>query len=76
MEISEIDGAHGIPRDIQTFTDKLQLVLHKVGGRIIGNGIKPASAQRYAHRLIQRSDRNAERSEGQKRRTRTDLIKV
>ena len=38
---SEIDGAHGLPRDIQTFTNGLQQVLHDVGGRSIGNGIKP-----------------------------------
>ena len=41
METSEIYGAHGIPIYIQTFTDELQQVLHDVGGRIIGNGIKP-----------------------------------
>ena len=27
----EIDGAHGLPRDIQTFTGELQQVLHDVG---------------------------------------------
>ena len=43
MEISEIDRAHGIPIDIQTFTGELQQVLHDVGGRIIGNVIKPES---------------------------------
>ena len=43
METSEIDGAHGIPIDIQTFTDDLQQVLHDVGGQIIGNVIKPES---------------------------------
>ena len=28
---SEIDGAHGLPRDMKTFTDKLQQVIHEVG---------------------------------------------
>ena len=31
-ETSEIYGAHGIPIDIQTFTDEIQQVLHDVGG--------------------------------------------
>ena len=34
---SEIDGAHGLPRDIETFTNELQQVLHDVGKIIIGN---------------------------------------
>ena len=49
---SEIDGAHGIPRDIQTFTDELQQVLYELSGNIIGNGIKPSSPQGYARRLF------------------------
>ena len=73
---SEIYGAHGLPRDMQTFTDDLQQVLHDVRGRIIGNGIKPAPAQRYARRLIQCVNRNKEGAEVQKRRTRTGMIKV
>ena len=52
-----IDGAYGLPRDIQTYTNEIQQVLHGVGGQSIGNGIKPSSAQRYACRLIQRLNR-------------------
>ena len=58
MATSEIDGSHGLPRYIHTFTDKLQQVLHDVGEQIIDNGIKPASSQRYSHRLIQRVNIN------------------
>ena len=46
VETSNIYGAHGLPRNIQTFTEKLQQVIHDIGGRIIGNGIKPASAKK------------------------------
>ena len=53
-------GAQGLPRYTQTFTDKLKRRLHEVDGRIIGNGIKPASSQRYSHRLIQHINRNEE----------------
>ena len=73
---SEIYGAHVIPRDIHTFTDELQQVLHDVGVWIVINDIKPLSAQRYACRLIQRVNINKEISEVQKRRTITGMIKV
>ena len=76
VEKSEIYGAHGIPIDIHTFTEELQQVLHDVGGRIIRNGIKPESAQRYARILIQRVNRDKGLSDIHKRRTRTDPIKV
>ena len=58
MEISEIDGAHIPPRDKQTFTDKLQQVLHDVGKWIIGNDISISAAKRYDHRLIHCVNRN------------------
>ena len=57
---SKIDGAHGLPRYISTFTNKLQQFLHEVGQRIISNVIKSESAQRYACRVIHRVDRKKE----------------
>ena len=63
MAASEIDGAHGLPRDIETLTNKLQKVLHENSKQIIGNRIKPQSAQRYAHKLIQRVNREDEEAE-------------
>ena len=69
MATSEIDGAHGLPRDIVTFINELQQVLHDVGQWIIGNPIKLESAQIYARRLIQRVNIKEEEAEGQKRKT-------
>ena len=60
MVTSEIDGAHGLPRDIQTFAGEQQEVIHDVGGKIIDNFIKPVSAQSYARILIQRVNINEE----------------
>ena len=60
MATSKVDGAHGIPRDIHTFTDELQQVLHDVGKKISGNCIKPSSAQGYDRILIQHANRNEE----------------
>ena len=74
LATSEIYGSHGIPIYIHTFTDKLQQVLHGLDEQIIDNGIKPASSQRYSHRLIQRVNINEEGSEGQKIRIRTGMI--
>ena len=50
---SEIDGAHGLPRDTVSFTNEIQQVLHDVGKWSIGNGIQPKSANRYSRRFIQ-----------------------
>ena len=41
-------------------------MLHGVGKQIIGNGIQPKSAQRYAHRVIQHVNREQEEAYGQK----------
>ena len=37
VSTSDIDGANGILRDLQTFPGKLQKLLHELGGRIISN---------------------------------------
>ena len=63
MATSEIYGSHGLPRDINTFTDELQQVLHDEGGKIIGNGIKQAPEKIYSHILIQIVNRNEEGAE-------------
>ena len=76
MTTSEIDGAHGLPRYIETFTNKLQQVLHDAGQLIISNAIKLESAQRYACRIIQCVNRKEEETEGNKRKKRTGMIKV
>ena len=51
-------------------------MLHNVGEQIIDNDIKTESSKRYALIFIQRVNINEEGSEGQKRRTRTGVVKV
>ena len=75
MATTEIEGAHGLPRDTTTISDELQKVLHGVGRRDVAITITPDSALRYAHRLIARVNKEEENSEGQKRKTRTGIIK-
>ena len=52
---TEIEGAHGLPRNTFTISDELQQVLYGVGRRDANNTITPDSALRYAHRVIARS---------------------
>ena len=48
---SEIDGSHGLPRDISTFTNELKQVLRDIVKIIIVNIIKPKPAKKnYARR--------------------------
>ena len=51
-------------------------MIHDVGKRIIGNGIQTKYANTYPHRVIQGVNREEEEAEGQKRRTRTGMMKV
>ena len=53
MEASEIYGVHELPRDMLSFTNELQQLLHEVGTQSIGNGIQPKSTQSYARRVNQ-----------------------
>ena len=59
MRISEIDGAHGFPRDIVILTDELQQVLHDISKRSIVNLFQPKLAQRYDRRFIHSVNREA-----------------
>ena len=57
MATTEIEGAHGLPRDTNTIYDELQQVLHGVGRRDANKTITPDSELRYARRLIGRVNR-------------------
>ena len=51
---TEIEGAHGLPRDTSTISDELQQVLHGVGRQDANISIKTNSALMYACRVIAR----------------------
>ena len=76
VETTEIEGAHGLPRDNCTISDELQQVLDGVGRRDANNTITPDSALSYACRVIARVNKEEDNVEGQKRKTRTAIIKV
>ena len=48
VEISEIDGSSGLPRDIVSLGNKLHQLLHDGGKQIVGNIIQNKSSKRYA----------------------------
>ena len=52
MAKTEIEVAHGLPRDTTTISDELQQVLDGVGRRDANKTITPDSALRYARRVI------------------------
>ena len=75
LATSEIDGAHGPPRDTEILTNEIQQVLHDVGKRKISNGTEAKFSQRYSCRFIQHVNREEEKAEGKKRKTRIGMIK-
>ena len=76
MATTEIEVAHELPRDTTTISNELQQVLHGVGCRDANKTITLDSALRYAHRVIARVNKEEDNAEGQKRKTRTVIIKV
>ena len=76
METTEIEGAHGLPRDTTTISDELQQVLHNVGRRDANKTITPDSALRCARRVIVRVNKEEDNAEGHKRKKTTGIIKV
>ena len=64
MTTSEIDGAHGLPRDIPNFTNEIQQVLHDLGKQRIGKVIKPQSEKIYSRRVIKHVNKEEEKNRG------------
>ena len=76
VETSEIDGAHGLPRDTTSLTNDLKQVLHYIVKKIISNVIKHKYTQRYALRVTEWVNKEEVKVEGKKRKTKTGMIKV
>ena len=76
MATTEIECARGLPRDTSTISNELQQLIYGVGRRDANNTITPESALRCARRVIARVNKEEENAEGQKRNTKTGIIKV
>ena len=66
MEISEIDGVHGLRRDSISLANDLQQVLHDVGRRRIRNEIKHNYTQMYFHRFIEQVNKQKKKNRKQR----------
>ena len=67
MATSEIDYAHGLPRDIFILSNELQKGIHYVGKQITSNRIQSKSAQSYSCRVLQHVNREEEELDRQKK---------
>ena len=74
METTEIEGAHGLPRDNTTIYNEIQQVLHGVGHRDVTEPITPDSALRHARRVIARVNKEDDNEEGHKIKATTGII--
>ena len=52
VETTQLEGAHGLPRDTTTISDELQQVLHGMGRQDANKTITPDSVLRYSRRVI------------------------
>ena len=52
LELAEMDGAHGLPRDTDTLTYEMKQFIHFVDKTKIVNNITPKPAFKYARRVI------------------------
>ena len=73
---TEIEGAHGLPRNNTTISDELQQVIHGMGCRYANKTITPPSTLMYDSRVIASVNKEEENAEGQKRKMTTGIITV
>ena len=52
LELAEMDGAHGLPRDTDSLTYEMKQFIHCVDKKKIFNNITPNPAFKYARRVI------------------------
>ena len=52
LELAEMDGAHGLPRDTDSLTYEMKQFIHFVDKTKIVNNITPKPAFKYARRVI------------------------
>ena len=64
MATTEIEGAHGLPRDTNAISNELQQVIHCMGCRYENKTIKTNYSLRYSHRVIARVNKEEENVEG------------
>ena len=73
---AEIEGAHGLPFDVSTLGEDLQLVIKSVNTRQPTKQITPKASCKYTRSVIKRVNRIEDGHDNQRKKSRTGLLKV
>ena len=73
---AEIEGAHGLPIDVNTLGGELQLVITSVSARQSTNIITPKSLAKYTRSVIKQVNKREDGHDNQRKKSRTGLVKV
>ena len=73
---SEIEGAHGLPIDVNTLGGELQLVIRAMNARQSTKVITPRVSSQYTRLVIKRVNNREDGHDNQRKKSRTGLVKV
>ena len=73
---AEIEGAHGMPIDVNTLASEPQLVIKAVNAQQSTKGITENSTCKYTHSVIKRVNCKEDGHDTQRKKIRTRLVKV
>ena len=72
----KIEGAHGLPIDVNTLICELQLVIRAVDARQSTKIITPKASSQYTRSVIKRVNNIEDGHDNQRKKSRTVLVKV
>ena len=73
---AEIEGAHGLPIDVNTLGSELQLVIRAVNERQSTKVITPKASSQYTRSVIKPVKNREDGHDNQRKKSRTGLVKV
>ena len=73
---AEIEGAHGLPIDVNTLGVELQLVIRAVNAQQSTKVITPKASSHYNRLVIKRVNNIEDGHDNQRKKSRTGLVKV
>ena len=73
---AEIEGAHGLPIDVNTLGSELQLFIRAVNARQSTKVITPKASSQYTRSVINRVNNIEDGHDNQRKKSRTVLVKV
>ena len=76
VALAEIEGAHGLPIDVNTLGAELQLVIRAVNARQSTKVITPNASSQYTRSVIKRVNKREDGHDNQRKKSRTVLVKV